>query len=150
MATKRTLHVESITDGFTYTITDSVNDKSEPTQQRLAAEKLLKKKVPVLGGEPGELIPLFRLVKEPVVFSPHDQFDTELLKDDDGKWLVASDKWKAEQKKRIGKRSDSAARAEAQVKASAMSKVMDGLTTLIAGQPKPAPKKGAGEQGGGS
>lgn len=149
MATKRTLLVQSITDGFTYSITDSVNDKSEPTQQRLAAEKMLKKKVPVLDGAPGELIPLFRLVKEPAVFSPHDQFDTELLKDADGKWLFASDKWKDEQKKRIGKRSDSAARAEAQVKASAANKVMEGLTSLIASQGAPAkstPKKnGAGE-----
>lgn len=138
----RVIRVRSITDENTYDFVDGgINKSGEPTQSRLRTERALKKRVLVLGSDT-ESLPVFALAETPPSFSPDDPFDRDLLKDRDGSWAMPTAKWKAEQAKRVGKRSDSARIAAMKAKQTAANAVVDNLSKLIAPAAEKAEKAG--------
>ena len=130
----RVIRARSLTDDVIYDFADGgITSKGEPTQSRLRAEHAFKKRV-LLEGSASESLPLFALAEVPSSFSPDDPFDRDVLKDRDGQWAMPTAKWKAEQKGRLAKRSDSTRIAEVKAKQNTATTIADNLARLVASQ----------------
>lgn len=133
----RTVKLLCLTDGYIYPRKDNgINKEGEDTQSRSSLRRALETRLDVEGGLS---MPAFVLAEPPPPSNIKDDPIDRLMRDTDGRWNLGTPAWHAEKDRRCALREKRTEVAAAMVRAQTANSVVDGLASLIKGQPSAAP-----------
>jgi hypothetical protein len=132
----RIIKLLCLTDGYMYPRKENgVTKDGEDTQSRSSVRRALETRLECDGGLS---MPAFVLAEAPPPSTIKDDPIDRLMRNTDGAWNLGTPAWHAEKDRRCAARAARTSQAVAMVRAQTASSVVDGLASLIKGQPSPS------------